>query len=343
MVYIVLLVALVLSVRPGWSQESTGEDARKQTVDRCLTASRLEGNDGLIDRSHDYISRAACEQAFWFDRFFSGRYYDETARPSTMLRFRSGLTYDEHGDTTLRYNLFASLRLPSLEQRFKIVIQARGHDSSGVPLLDANKQATADGVTPEEPLQTDPLEDEALRVGVRYHLMQWFRHRVSFDTGIRVSVPPKAYMRLYYLHVRPLGPLSTLNFSEKLFWESDSQPGETTSLDVDRRISENAVIRMGISVTARLRQDGLLFSTGPHLYHRLSAKTALDYYAVMGGRTEPELQSRSYRLATVLRRNVFRSWMFFEVEPATDWIRAEGLKSFEQINSITFRLEAQFY
>jgi predicted dithiol-disulfide oxidoreductase (DUF899 family) len=50
----------------------------------------------------------------------------------------------------------------------------------------------------------------------------------------------------------------------------------------------------------------------------------------------------AYRLATRLRRDVWRRWLFLEAEPDLTWRRDELTNARRRVPGITFRLEVHF-
>ena len=62
----------------------------------------------------------------------------------------------------------------------------------------------------------------------------------------------------------------------------------------------------------------------------------------MVGVTKPDTVVDTYRVRSRLRRNFYRDWLFYEIEPQLEWRRDEENGGYYPVGAITRRVEVQF-
>jgi len=83
-------------------------------------------------------------------------------------------------------------------------------------------------------------------------------------------------------------------------------------------------------------------NTGLAFNRRLGEHRALGYFIAISGKTDPEAFSTAYGFGMRYRQNIYKEWLFAEVQPNYFWRRAEFEDSREGAAAILFRLEAVF-
>ncbi|MBT3410711.1 MAG: hypothetical protein HN430_08460, partial [Halieaceae bacterium] len=73
--------------------------------------------------------------------------------------------------------------------------------------------------------------------------------------------------------------------------------------------------------------QGMEWRTRLSLFQRYKSDTkrplALNHFFTVGGETQPDSFVKNYRLGTIWRRQVYRDFLFVELEPAINYRRAE--------------------
>ena len=71
----------------------------------------------------------------------------------------------------------------------------------------------------------------------------------------------------------------------------------------------------------------------------LNRREALRYLVSMDGFTRPNTRVENYRAGVTYRRNIWRPWFFYELEPYLLWPRE---RDFDTTTGIVFRVETLF-
>lgn len=139
-----------------------------------------------VDRTHSWIERDMFDTVVWFDRFFGDDRMVVTERPESFLRWMNDLRWDEEERFSFRSTVRASLRLPRLRKRWRIVI-------SGETRGDPN------AITPEDPGNPGLDTGSRVRTGsteVIYDILRTPRSTLDAGAGGRGpsprSPPPSA-------------------------------------------------------------------------------------------------------------------------------------------------------
>jgi len=288
-------------------------------------------DNGWVDRTHARIEREMFDTVVWFDRFFGDERMLVTEQPKSFLRWMNDLRWDEEEGFTFRTTARASLRLPRLNKRWRIVI-------SGETRGDPN------AVTPEDPGNPGLVTGSRVRTGsteLIYELLRTPRSTLDVGTGVRVKIPPDAFVRTRFQYVRPLS-LNTLGrFTATAFWDAQDGFGESNQLDLEYRLAPPTLLRWSNSLEITQESDGWTWGTDLTLLHKLSPKSAITFAAGASVSTRPAWIAQDYRILARYRRNVWRKWLFLEGEPDIHWPRKEN-ESRKTVWGATLRAEILF-
>jgi hypothetical protein len=118
-----LAAALLLSLPTGASL-ATGPTAGSAPAgtDNASAPVAPSADNGWVDRTHSRVERDLFETVVWFDRFFGNERMEITERPESFLRWMNDLRWDEEERFSFRSTVRASLRLPRLKKRWRLVI-----------------------------------------------------------------------------------------------------------------------------------------------------------------------------------------------------------------------------
>jgi hypothetical protein len=94
---------------------------------------------------------------------------------------------------------------------------------------------------------------------------------------------------------------------------------DTTQLDLERKITTFTLIRWRNDVTYAEGTAGVTWNTGVSLFTQLARTSAISYDANMWGVNHPVWTIQNYRVGIKYRRNFYRTWLFYELEPEITW------------------------
>ncbi|MGD8309303.1 MAG: hypothetical protein PVG98_07640 [Chromatiales bacterium] len=282
-----------------------------------------------LDRTHHSLAGSLDAFAQSFDRFFGDPRGDEESRARTFLRLRLEARYREGEGVALRPSAHADVRLPRVSERVRLIVQGRSDE-------DPDPQSPDQGALIEPRMQ----DDDRLDAGLRYTLLDHRRTNLSLSGGVRLDAPPKPFVRGRYRYLQPMGESALARLTQNLFWQNEEGFGESTRLDLERRLSSDSLLRWSTSGLFSESSDGWEWRTEGDLFRRLSKRTALNFGISAEGVTRPSAVVDSYRTHVRFRRNFLRDWLFYEIEPELRWPRDEG---YDPTPGISLRLEAQLW
>ena len=327
-----LAAALLLSLATGASLADAPPEASVPAVtDNATGPVPSAADNGWVDRTHSRVERDLFDTVAWFDRFFGDERMVVTERPESFLRWMNDSRWDEEEGFTFRSTLRATLRLPRLKKRWRLAI-------SGETRGDPN------AITPEDPGNPGLDAGSRIRTGsteLVYDIFRTSRSTLDVGAGVRVKIPPDAFLRTRFQHARPVA-LSTLGrFTVTAYWSARDGLGESNQVDLERPLAPPTLLRWSNSLAIAEKSDGWTWGSELSLLHKFSPKSAITFGGGVSGSTRPAWIAQNYRVLARYRRNVWRKWLFLEGEPDLHWPRKED-GSRKPVWGATLRAEILF-
>ncbi len=264
-------------------------------------------DNGWVDRTHTRIEKDLFEATVWFDQFFGGDRIVVTEPPESFLRWMSELRWDEEENFSGRSTVRASLRLPRLKKRWKLAISG---ETRGDPIALTAEDPGNPGLDLGSRVRTGSTE-------LIYDIYRTTRSSLDVGAGVRVKIPPDAFVRTRFQHARPVGFNILGRLTATAYWDARDGFGESNQLDLERWLAQPTLLRWSNSLTIEEKSDGLLWGTELSLLHKISPKSAITFAGGVSGTTHPAWIALDYRILTRYRRNVWRKWLFLEGEPTS--------------------------
>lgn len=325
------MTASLLFLLPNGASLAAGIAPALPAADNAAeTAGPVPGN-GWPDRYHSRVERSLFETTVWFDRFFGDEQMEIVERPGSLLRWMNDLRWDEEERFTFRSTLRATLRLPRLKKRWRLVI-------SGETRGDPN------AVNPEDPGNPGADVGSAVRRGsteIVYDILRTPHSLFDIGAGVRVKIPPDAFVRTRFQHARPIGFDMLGRFTATGYWDARDGFGETNQVDIERPLAPPTLLRWSNSMSITEVSRWWTWGTELSLLHKLSPKSVATLAGGASGSTHPSWTARNYRVLARYRRNVWRKWLFLEGEPYVRWPRKDD-GSRPAVWGATVRMEILF-
>jgi hypothetical protein len=312
--------------------------------------------DTWLDTSHAFVEQRIFAPILRLDRFFSDERETEAEREQSFLRWRNEVRFT--GDMTrpsFSTGLRATLRLPGLNarlRRLRLVIAGETRDA-------------VDKLFPREPTPGTPTDQTHTEedtvgggdAGLRYFLLDTLAYHADLGGGVLVQLPPGVYGRLRFRWALPTGKLFLSRLALIGFWRSDVLFGASASAELDRPVSRSLLLRLSGGATRSQRSNGVEWGSELAAIVTLPPRSAAQLAVATGGATRAWVVAPdpatgfpvSYRSPQVdrtrvyarLRTDVYRSWLFVEIEPevAWPWTPERGRYS---AWGLALRLEVQF-
>lgn len=327
-----IVLAACLGLALGAAPASAGVGAAEPEAD---VREKEPGN--VADRTHDFLERSFYRQVVWFDDFF-GRVETEDLRPPDYrVRWQNAFRVAGNGRSTFRTSVRANLRLPRISERLHLVFSGE------------NEQETAPGL-PED--AGNPGFDRTLRrnarlvnTELRYNFLRDPGLTFFLGAGVRLRIPPEAFVRARFLYEHRLGNLALLRFGETPFWKDRDGIGETTEVSLERQIGPKMLLLWGNSGTISQRSRGLEWGSELSLLRQLAPDRAVTLAGGAFGTTRPSAVVETWRVYARYRSTILREWLFYELEPEVFWPRSatgEADGGYRAALAGTLRLEVAF-
>ncbi len=286
-----------------------------------------------IDEAHDTLERNILEKVIDLDNFFGNTKTESQQKTEYQIRWRSSLRIDEEGKIDPGTTLYANLQLSRINDRLHLVV------------FGDNEPDRSSSSLPQDPgnpgLDRNTQSVRFINTELRYGIIKTPTLDMFVGAGVRLVIPPEAFVRGRFQSTHKFSKVSLLRFSETVFAKNLDGPGETTEIDLERLLDRKTILRWANTGTVAYNIRGLEWGTELSLIRELSPRSAITLIGGVYGNTSIDDAVLNYRVLARYRRNFLRSWLFYELEPEISWPRlADG--SFDNKYTFTFRLEVVF-
>ncbi len=334
-----------LAVLLAFAQVSVADDAKESGPPAAENAPDTELVDpcrqfdaqypSWLDRSRVGLYRTVCGTAAWFDGFFGDSRYDEKTG-DTFGRFSVGGYYDRRDKLDSSVRLRANFAFPAMRERGSVFISQESEDSF---VQERGSDPSEQGV---EALNNSG--DDALFAGVGYDKSRNLERGFSFRLGLKLRLPVETFAKARYRYGWQLNEKTLFRVQPLVYWRSDERFGSTLTLELDRSISNNLLLRW--SNFGNVAQDplvnGMRWGSTVTLYQALSDRRAITYSTFVRGETEDAVKLQNYGVELKLRRRFLREWLFVEYVGGLSWPKELPTEKRELNPGFGIRLEAHF-
>ena len=127
--------------------------------------------------------------------------------------------------------------------------------------------------------------------------------------------------------------------TETLFWYDSTGPGETSRLDIERRLSEDYLFRSTSQATWLDETQQFDLGQDFYLIHTINKYRGIIYQTGLTAASEPDIHTTAYLLSVRFRQQIHSDWLFFEINPKIIYPQEND---FNSQYSLTFKLEVVF-
>lgn len=289
------------------------EKRRYEVPESCLGYQYDVGDLKTVDMLHYRFSKGLCAPTQWLDNAFGDPLeYGQEAGTTVRIVGSQLIQDDGEEDNDIRFK--AQVRLPYLEKRLSLVI------GSERDFEDTN--AGLQGRPEDTGRRSDSNSVGAALQWARQRSNGWeFRVRAGFHGGLKARTK---------FRLRKEGKLSESwlwRFTEELEWRDRKGWGTETLVDFDRPIGPVRLFR----ATSRIEQNKELHQEGHgesweqsfSVAAQINKRVAIRYIASVEGYTKPQHRVDAYRAGVRYRRNTWRPWFYYEIEPYLLWEREQ--------------------
>jgi hypothetical protein len=186
--------------------------------------------------------------------------------------------------------------------------------------------------------------DEALGSGgaeLRIRLWEGILAHGDLGAGVLLQMPPGAFTRARLRWAIPAGELFLTRFATSVFWRTDTHFGTSLDASLERGIKRTALLRLSGQGQVTQESRGVEWSAEVAALRAFTRTVAGSVGAGMLGATGARANVDRYRVAARIRTDVYRRWLFVELEPEVYW-PWNPLGPRDAAGAVTFRVEVQF-
>ena len=328
----VLLCLLAAQGNPARAQEDTVSDTDEIEVsterssdempdsDDELADEVIESEGDWLEDGKDYAARKANEMTQWVDNFF-GNDERDLEQAESRLRLRTIYNWDERLDNEIKFRLGGKVSLPQISKRLDLVF--RGEDMDDF---------SDDGVE-------DPSED---RVGLQLQVGPKDIKKYRFDLTVGFgSSGPKPGAKFVYQDA--FAEDLNFRFTQRFIYDIGEGGYGSSRFVLDKALRDRELVRAYTRFLYGEKTDGtewfssLSYARG---WGEESGRVGATWlYVGADGQTEPYNFVKNYRAGVRFRRQAYRDFLFWEVEPSYNWRIDEPYFDREGAWRIELRLE----
>jgi hypothetical protein len=268
-----------------------------------------------VDDTHRRLEQGLTDLTGYLDRVFGEDRRIDLEQPGTYLRWRNELRLDDRRTLSYRTSARAAVQLPAFRRWLKGMQLVFSGERHGDPTLrrleDPGDPAFSPSVRAEQ--ASLELRLDFLRAALSTTVLQ-------AAAGLRLRLPFEYFGALRLRQRLGLGWKITSRLTQEGLWTSRERFGEKTQLDFDRPVAAHTQVRWNNAGFITGVSRGYEWATEVGLAHdfqQLRMATFLGF--AVTGFGVPKAEVELYRLHARVRRDVWRRWLFLELEPEIAW------------------------
>ncbi len=295
---------------------------------------RAPKEDTWLDTGHAFIEQRIFAPVLRLDRFFSDERDLEAQRSRSFLRWRSEIRFTEHrGKPAYATGVSANLRLPGLDkrlERLRIVIEGETRNTFAALFPTGTPEAEVEETT-----------GGAANAELRFRFWETVLSHADLGAGLLFRLPPGAFGRTRLRLVLPVKKLLLTRWVATGFWRTDTHLGTSASTEAERPLGPKVIARLMGNATVTQRSKGIEWSSDFAFLTSFDVRSAAQFGVAVNGATRARPALDRWRVYARMRRDFYRRWLFFEIEPDVSWPWTADLGR-HRVLSVAGRLEIQF-
>lgn len=274
-----------------------------------------------LDSMHAGLVDSVDSTAIWFDDFFSLEEFPKDKAAKGEARIRLGWEPRSRDLNEFETRFKVRFKLPKLKNRVDLVMSDYDDEQADNSL--------------------NVLQNESYSEANRFSLALRWKSNPSSGFSHRVGVGRKlqAFVKSRYRNSHQLSSKTTFRWETAgYFYSKDGLGAEVTS-QIGYNMSDTDLFRLNTHFYYRDKTNDWFWQHNWQNLKQLDTDTALISGIYLEGLSQPNYRIEEYLISTRWRKNAFREWLFFELEPFVMWRRDEH---FSASYGMAFRVEGHF-
>lgn len=296
-----------------------------------LASEAVGANDKkhLYDTMHDKFSKGFLDISRRIDRFFSGQRADDFIN-SSQIRLISVTTKSENPGLFTEGRMRLNLILPGTQDKFQLIIEGQGDTQ----VQNSGQQSN---ITQDNDATSSVTNVQNTTTAAFRYMTSVLNINTSFDSGIRVNIPPSLFARARFWRQDQLNKDWIFRPRQEIFWMDSEGLQSTLNLDFDRPLENKDFLFRFVNKAFWNDQDYLIeYTNGPSLYQNLNDISGLSYHFNIITNQSEITEVVNYLTRVSYRRLLYKNWFFGEISPQLEFPKEFN---FHRTPSIAFKLE----
>jgi len=306
----------ILMLLPTLATAQQGEEDTINGWEAAEPNETLDLETSWLDDTHEVATDSAQALTEWMDNFFGDPQYNlEQAESQLRLKLINDWESEDGYEADVR--LRGKVQLPKLSKRLNLVFA--GDDSD----LDS----------------ADELRDNDDGIALQYNVKESRRSR--YDLTLGWSGGPRPGVR--YRNAGSFNREDSYRFIERVQYDLDDGFESKSQLDLNRALDQNNILQWSNRIVYGEETDGVEWRSRIALRQRRNTDSdkpsALNYIASVNGITSPHSFVKNYRLALLWRRQIYRDYLFVELEPGYNFRKRNNADERDTVFSMRVNFE----
>ncbi len=279
----------------------------------------------FFDASQEYVSSSVESMARNMDEFFTSNrdFYDTSG---SYLSLKQNVIFREKGIIEYTSKVKFKLRLPNTEKNLKLFFESPE---------DKNPY---DISTQTENIPTTSEEEANNILGVQADSGERFGWKYKPSIGLKLGSTIDPFVRFRFSKEFNFAKWN-IKWDEVPYWYDSSGWAFDSYLELNRKIREDNLFRSATFARWKNETDQFELSQVFSMFHTISKKKALSYYAGVYGVSEPNVHTTHFLLGLNYRQSIHKDYLFIEVKPQ---ILYQRINDFHAEHSVLFSVEIIF-
>jgi len=269
-----------------------------------------------VDDSHAYATDQAQALTQWMDDFF-GDTVNDLEQAESFMRLQLIDDWDGEGGHNFKVRVRGKVQLPKISKRLNLVFSG----------------AESEHIDEEERKDEDNLS-------LQYNMSEGKKSRFDLTLGFSSG---ELRPGVRYRNEGLIGEVSSYRFLERLQYQDKEGLFSITQLDLYRALDNDDLLRWSGRIKYGQETDGMEWRSKWSLSQRYLEDTkrpiATNTFLTITGVTQDESFTKNYKLGFLFRRQIYRDFLFIELEPAYNYRRREYEDNRSSVWSMVVRLE----
>lgn len=280
-----------------------------------------ESQEKALDEQQEIISERLISAAEWIDSFFDdGRYYEEENKTRATFSLEFGYTKNDDFEVNPRISL--RMQLPKISKKLNLIVKGADDEEYDT---DGNLRSPGD----------DSTDRGQLEAALQYFFIDSENSNISTSFGGSYDY---LYGGVRYRYLNDFGKWQG-RFTDRLRWYTDDGWENRTTIDFERRFSEDWMFRSITTGTWYESDNSIPYSQIVRVFQVLSKEKAVLYEAGAYFDTEPDNGLVDFQIKVSYRQRFYRDWLALEITPQISFPEDHGR---DANPGIFIKIEADF-